>query len=152
MFIDPRLKRNALAYCDPLSKRGRRFIMLIYENLESQARRIRLNRKLYDFYVRAEVEYLLNPDTDELHRVHPDYFDRPHNLATAHLQDFIPCNNVDYPPVHHFSDGEEVLLFNFRTRNLIRTYRINKCRHCFPQVGGGTRIPLFRRGDHTAWR
>lgn len=135
MSIYALLKRNALAYCDPLSKQERRFIMLIYENLESQARRIRLNRRLYDFYIRAGVEYLINPDTDELHRVRPGYFDRPHNLATAHLQDFIPCNNVGISPVrpvHLFSDGEEVLLFNFRTRKLIRTYRINKCRHCFP--------------------
>ena len=135
MFIDARLKRNALAYCDPLPKQRRRFIMLIYENLESQERRIRLNRILYDFYIDAEVEYLINPNTDELHRVARDYFERPHNLATAHLQNFIPCNNVCYPPVrpvHLFSDGEEVLLFPFQTRNLICTYRINKCRHCFP--------------------
>ena len=152
MSIYALLKRNALAYCDPLSKQGRRVIMLIYENLESQACRIRLNRKLYDFYVRAEVEYLINPDTDELHRVHPDYFDRPHNLATAHLQDFIPCNNVGISPVHLLDNGEEVLLYDFLLDELICRYQLDKCEYCFPQVDLGTKISLFRRGYHTARR
>ena len=138
MFINPRLKRNALAYCDPLPKQRRRLIMLIYEILQ-MVRQIRFNRKLYDFYVRAEVEYLINPDTDELHRVHPDYFGGSHNLATAHLENFIPCNNVDYPPVHLLDNGEEVLLYDFLLDELI-CYQLDKCKYCFP------------RGDHTARR
>ena len=103
--------------------------MTRYEKLQ-MLRQIRSNRELYCFYFLNGVEYLINPNTGELHRVRPGYFGGSHNLATAHLQDFIPCNNVDYPPIHHLSDGEEVLLF--RTLNLICTYRINKCRHCFP--------------------
>ena len=193
MSIYALLKRNALAYCDPLPKQRRRLIMLIYENLESQARRIRLNRrryysyiraeqarrirlnrrryysyiraelesqarrirlnrKLYDFYIRAGVEYLLNPDTDELHRVHPDYFDRPHNLATAHLQDFIPCNNVGISPVHLFDNGVEVPFYISLLDELICRYQLDKCEYCFPQVDLGTKISLFRRGYHTARR
>lgn len=135
MSIPPRLKPNALVYCNLLHEQGGRFIMTIDENLESQARQIRFNRRLYDFYICTEVEYLINPDTDELHRVDLNYFEGPHNLATAHLQDFIPCNNVGSPPVHRFSDGEEVLLFSSQTRNQIGTYQVNKCRHCFPPVG-----------------
>ena len=131
MYIDPRLNRNALAYCDLLHEQRRRFIMAIDEILQ-MVRQISFNHELYDLYICAGVEYLINPDTDELHRVRPGYFRGPHNLKTAHLQDFIPCNNVGCSPVHRLSDGEEVLLFNFQTRNLIRTYRINKCRHCFP--------------------
>ena len=33
------------------------------------------NRELYDFYFGKGVEYLINPNTDELHRVGPGYFE-----------------------------------------------------------------------------
>lgn len=124
MSIDARWNRNALVYCDLLHRK---------------ARQIRSNHELYDFYIRAGVEYLININRvtkdKEFHRVDLGCFGGPNNLKTAHLQDFIPCKNVGSPPVHLFSDGEEVLLFSSQTGNSICTYRINKCRHCFPPVG-----------------
>ena len=142
MSVYARLNRNALAYCDLLHEQRRRFIMTIDEILQ-MARQIRLNRRLYDFYIRAGVEYLINPDTDELHRVGRGYFGGPHNLKTAHLENFTPCNNVGCLQVHRLPQDKKVPVVEFFSNKLI-WYQLDKCEYCFP--------PLFRRGDSAARR
>lgn len=106
-----------------------------YEELKLQIMRlIRPNRRLYDYYLSAGVKYLINPDTNELHRVGQGYFEGSHNLQTAHLEDFIPGNIVDdVLPIHLLSNGEELLFYDFLTDDLIG-YRLNKCQYCFPSI------------------
>lgn len=107
--------------------------MTRYEKLQ-MLRQIRSNRELYCFYFLNGVEYLINPNTGELHRVRPGYFGGSHNLATAHLQDFIPGKIVDYPSVHLLPNRTELHFLKFLTNELI-CYQLNKCEYCFPSVG-----------------
>jgi hypothetical protein len=74
-------------------------------------------------------EYLLNPDTGELHRVSSDFIDS-HNLHTANLGDFIGLSNIGLIDIHQFPDGTEVPIYDLNTGDLLGTYTLNKCKHC----------------------
>ena len=92
------------------------------------------NLELYIDAQEIGFEYILNPDTQELHRVDPQSFWGSHNLEIADLEKFIGLTNVGILPIHKFKDGMEVPIYDLQTRGLIGTYRINKCGHCFPSA------------------
>lgn len=90
------------------------------------------NLKLYNEAREVGFEYILNPDTGELHRVDATSFWGSHNLAIADLHDFIGLANVGLIPAHVFADGTELPVFDLLTGQQVGAYRLNKCRHCFP--------------------
>lgn len=93
------------------------------------------NFELYMEYYEDGFEYILNPDTQELHSVDPQNFLGSHNLESADLENFTGLINVGFPPLHDLEDGIEVPIYDYQTCDLIDTYRINKCKHCFPSAG-----------------
>ena len=106
-----------------------------YEKLKSRVvHQIRFNRRLYDYYLSVGVNYLINPDTRELHRVGHGYFAGSCHLKIADLENFIGLINVGTLPIHDLEDGMEVPIYDLQTRDLIGTYRLNKCGHCFPSA------------------
>ncbi len=90
------------------------------------------NLQLYTDAREIGFEYILNTDTCELHRVNSQYFWGSHNLAIADLENFIGLTNVGILPIHDFPDGSELPILDLVTRELIGSYQLNKCRHCFP--------------------
>ena len=85
-------------------------------------------------YYEVGFEYILNPETKELHHVDPRIFWGSHNLEIADLENFIGLTNVGILPIHYFEDGRGVPIYDLQTRDLIGTYRLNKCKHCFPSA------------------
>ena len=74
-------------------------------------------------------DYLLNPDSGELHRVTDDFIDS-HNLHTANLGDFIGLTNIGVIDVHRLPDGTEVPVYDLNSGDLIGRYQLRKCGHC----------------------
>ena len=89
------------------------------------------NRRFYNSVLEEGFEYLLNPDTGELHRVARNYFQGPHNLEIADLPNFIPCINIGTHPVHLLEDGTEIPFYD-HPEDEPSKYRLNKCQYCFP--------------------
>lgn len=93
------------------------------------------NLELYNDAHKVGFEYIFNPDTKELHRVvEPQNFWGLHNLKFADLENFIGLINVGILPIHYFEDDIGVPIYDLQTRDLIGTYRLNKCGHCFPSA------------------
>ena len=90
----------------------------------------------FELYVDAHeigFEYILNPNTDELHRVDPPNFFGSHNLAIADLENFIGLINVGILPAHCFKDGFALPIYDLETDKCIGTYQLDKCEYCFPR-------------------
>lgn len=78
-------------------------------------------------------DYILNPETSELHFVTPLNFLGPHHLSTANLDNFIGLTNVGIIPSHAFEDGTPIPVYDLATGECLGTYILNKCSHCrFP--------------------
>jgi hypothetical protein len=90
-----------------------------------------INSKIYEEILAMGFDYILNPNTQELHRVGSDKFRGPHNLILANLEDFIGIVNIEVE-IHKFPDGVPLTIYDLNTGDLIGKYVINKCRHCFP--------------------
>lgn len=63
------------------------------------------NLRCYREFQEIGFDYILNPNTGELHRVGLDGFLGSHNLAYADLRHFIGLTNVGFVQVHVFEDG-----------------------------------------------
>ena len=90
------------------------------------------NLKIYNEFREIGFDYIVNPDTGELHRVQSDKFLGSHNLTIADLETFIGLTNVGILPIHSFHDGTNLPIYDLDTLELLGTYELNKCRHCFP--------------------
>lgn len=106
--------------------------MVEHENLIELAGRMLQNLRLYTNAGKIGFEYLLNPETEELHRIASDAFWGAHNLAIAHLGNFIGLVNVGIIPASVYRDGVELPVYDLETAELIGSYALNKCKHCFP--------------------
>ncbi|MEN9358772.1 MAG: hypothetical protein RL095_307 [Verrucomicrobiota bacterium] len=80
-------------------------------------------------------DYIVNPETGELHYVHLANFAGSHNLASADLGSFIGLFNLGVIPIHKFKDGTEIPIYDAESGVLLGPYRLNKCQHC--------RFPIF---------
>ncbi|WP_445170958.1 hypothetical protein [Microcoleus sp.] len=89
------------------------------------------NLSLYQKAQQIGFEYILNPDTGELHRVGLGNFWGSHNLADANLSIFIGLNDIGIIPVDFFSDGKILPVYDIDTGEMIGSYALNKCSHCF---------------------
>ncbi|MCA9125130.1 MAG: hypothetical protein H6822_18610 [Planctomycetaceae bacterium] len=74
-------------------------------------------------------EYLLNPETGELHRTTSDFIGS-HNLHVADLGNFIGLVNVGLLQLHRFPDGTQIPIYDLDTGAILGTYDLNKCQHC----------------------
>jgi hypothetical protein len=91
------------------------------------------NIQLYREAEEIGFDYIVNPDTGELHYVHSTNFQGSHNLEQADLRTFIGLFNVGVIPLHKFQDGTQIPIHDADSGILIGTYTLNKCRHCqFP--------------------
>lgn len=89
------------------------------------------NLRHYREFQTIGCDYILNPNTGELHRVGMDSFFCPHNLANADLSSFIGLINVGVIPVHIFCNRTSLPVYDIETGELIANYILDKCRYCF---------------------
>lgn len=90
--------------------------------------------KNLSFYQQAQqigFEYILNPNTGELHRVGLDNFWGSHNLADADISSFIGLNDIGTISVDFFRDGKIIPVYDLETGEIIGRYALNKCSYCF---------------------
>jgi len=90
------------------------------------------NSKIYREFQDIGFDYILNPVTQELHRIDLGNFLGSHNLIFSNLEDFIGLVNIGVVEIHRFPDGVSVPIYDLETGDLIAEYTINKCLHCFP--------------------
>lgn len=76
-------------------------------------------------------DYILNPNTRELHKVNPLTFFGSHNLVIADLEKFIGLTNIGFIATHFLQDGSKIPVYDIVTGDLIGIYCLNKCKHCF---------------------
>ena len=86
------------------------------------------NLKIYREAKEIGFDYLVNPETKELHRVNGSFLSS-HNLACADLENFIGITNVGVIEIHKFPDGTEIPIFDLYTGECIGIYVLNKCPH-----------------------
>lgn len=96
--------------------------------------RLLRNYALYREAQEIGFDYIVNPETKELHYVHTPNFLGSHNLANANLDEFIGLFNVGVIPMHKFHDGTLLPIFDAQTGEELGQYALNKCKHCtFPE-------------------
>ena len=76
-------------------------------------------------------DYLINKVTGELHKLSVDNFDGSHNLAHSNFDNFIFAMDIGNCKIENLPEGTEVPFYDFETGKLF-SYKINKCRHCYP--------------------
>lgn len=90
------------------------------------------NYVIYERYRRAGFDYIVNPDTSELHRLDGCSFYGAHNLPTAQLGRFIGLYRLGVLPPEMFSNGTPIPVIDIETGDPL-IYILNKCGHCFPE-------------------
>ena len=92
------------------------------------------NIQIYLLFRDEGFEYIVNPNTLELHHVGGiEEFSGSHNLAIANLEEFIGIKNMGAIPIHACPDGTEIPIYDVDTLELIEEYRLNKCKICYPE-------------------
>ncbi|MCL1469010.1 hypothetical protein [Argonema galeatum] len=99
-------------------------------NLKLVGKRLK-NLRLYQEAQQIGFDYILNPDTGELHLVGLDNFWGSHNLADADISSFIGLNDIGTIPVEVFRDGKILPVYDLDTGEIIGEYALNKCSYCF---------------------
>jgi hypothetical protein len=89
------------------------------------------NRAIYRESEQRGFDYILNPNTGELHQINSGGFCGSHNLASANLNEFIGIINIGIIPIHSLPDGAIFPLYEQDTGRLMGHYRLNKCEYCF---------------------
>lgn len=89
-------------------------------------------KNLFLFNQAKEIgfDYILNPDTGELHAVSSSFFSS-HNLRFADLSNFIGLTNVGWVNIDLFPEGTEIPVFDLLSGQQLGIYKLNKCLHCF---------------------
>lgn len=85
------------------------------------------NLRLYREFQEIGFDYILNPNTGELHRVGLNDFVGSHNLAYADMSNFIGLTNIGILPSHVFRDGTSLPVYDIETGELIANYVLDKC-------------------------
>ncbi len=75
-------------------------------------------------------DYLLNPETNELHKVQSNFLSS-HNLHRANLKKFIGITNIGFFKIEDLFSGTPYNVWDLQTGDLIGTFNLNKCKHCF---------------------
>lgn len=90
------------------------------------------NLKIFKQAKGIGFDYLVNPDTGELHRVNGDFFGS-HNLAFSNLENFIGITNIGTIEIHNLPDGTAIPIYDLFSGEYLGDYCLNKCQHCFPR-------------------
>ena len=91
------------------------------------------NLKIFQKAKEIGFDYLVNPQTNELHRVNGSFFGS-HNLALSNLEDFIGITNLGTIEIHHLPDDTAIPIYDLSTGEYLGDYRLDKCCHCFPKI------------------
>ena len=91
------------------------------------------NLKIFQDAKEIGFDYLVNPVTEELHRVDGSFLGS-HNLAWADLENFIGITNVGVIEIHKFPYGTEIPIYDLFTKEYLGDYRLNKCCYCFKKI------------------
>ena len=89
------------------------------------------NALIYSKLKKEGWQYILNPDTDELHDLQRGNYSGAHNLRNADLEEFIPIVDAGEISIRDVKDGEEIDLYHFDTGQFFRTCVVRKCNYCF---------------------
>jgi hypothetical protein len=89
------------------------------------------NVLIYSELKRQGWQYILNPDTDELHDLQRGNYVGSHNLRSANLERFFPIVDAGQISIRDIKDGEEIELYDFDTGQFLRNYVVKKCDYCF---------------------
>ena len=76
-------------------------------------------------------DYILNPESNELHKVEEGTFLGAHNLSVAHLGKFIGITNAGSLNIEALQEGTEIPITDLLTGKEIGIFTLNKCGHCF---------------------
>ena len=79
-------------------------------------------------------DYIVNPETGELHKAFLGDFFGSHNLAFSNLGEFVGLSNFGTFPIHYFFDGTRLPIYDLITGDVLGSYVLNKCKHCFPHL------------------
>jgi hypothetical protein len=80
----------------------------------------------------AGFDYIINPETGELHKAIGGTLSGSHNLVTADIANFIGISNMGSIPIHWKFDGTTIPIYDLVTNTLLGSYALNKCKHCYP--------------------
>ena len=91
------------------------------------------NLAIYRDYQEIGFDYILNPATEELHRVGPDAaaFLDGHNLHLADLENFVGLFHLGLMSLEILPANTSVPVVDVITGQQIGTYTLNRCGHCF---------------------
>lgn len=92
------------------------------------------NLKVFQEFKKLGFDYILNPETGELHKAVGGSLSGSHNLAFADLENFVGLANLDSIPIHWNFDGTAIPVYDLLTGLLVGEYPLNKCKHCFPHL------------------
>jgi hypothetical protein len=92
------------------------------------------NLVIYREFQKCGFDYIVNPDTGELHKVESGALIGSHNLHVADLENFIGIANLNSIPIHLHFDGTEIPIFDLMTGELLGSYPLNKCKFCYPHL------------------
>ena len=90
------------------------------------------NLKTYIEAIKDGYDYAINLDTGELHKLSLENFDGAHNISTADFCNFIFVEDIGNIRIEDLPEGFVVPIFILGTDNVVN-YKINKCKHCYPQ-------------------
>lgn len=79
-------------------------------------------------------DYLVNPETGELHKVQGGTLTGSHNLVLADIENYVGLANLDSVPIHLNFDGTPIPIYDLLTGELVGEYPLNKCKHCYPNL------------------
>ncbi|GEM_PF-1327130 len=81
--------------------------------------------------IKQGYHYLINKNTGELHRLDVDKFEGSHNLSYADFNNFIFAVDIGNCKIENLPEGSPVPFYDFESGEIF-TYKINKCKHCYP--------------------
>ncbi len=91
------------------------------------------NARIYRYFKERGFDYIVNPDTGELHNVKTGRFGGSHQLKIAKLEKFIGLTNIGEIPIHSCQNEKEIAILDLESLDLLCTYSVNKCQFCFPE-------------------
>ena len=90
--------------------------------------------RVFNEFKQLGFDYIVNPETGELHKVLGGTLSGSHNLAFADLQDFVGLANLESIPIHWKFDGTLIPIYDLVTGEFIGKYPLKKCKHCYPHL------------------
>lgn len=92
------------------------------------------NLHVFHEFKRLGFDYILNPETGELHKVLGGTLSGSHNLKFAELVNFIGIANLESIPIHWNFDGTPIPVYDLVSGDFLGEYTLKKCKHCFPHL------------------